>query len=355
MPGYFRHSRFLVLGIWFLVLSSLVLVCGCGRKRGATSAPAPAPASASKSASHPVSALAFSPDGKKLAASIYPKTIIWDTESGKELVVLENAPPSLSCLAFSADGKLIAGGIGNTINVWSAESGKVEKTLSGHSASVKGVGFSADGKTLVSSAGLYNGSSSIAEVWLWDVDAGNKGNKTGEIKAGQGMITCMAMSPDHKIIATGSMDGSVSIRDLAQKSEIAKVKPGSNITCLVFSPDGKTLAVANSQGVIFFFEHAAHGSDAWKEKNKIEGDEDLILDSLAYWPDGKSLAGAGNDKTIKIWDPATRKLAKTLEGHSQTVTALVYDPKDKLLASGSQDGEVRLWDPATGQTRQTLK
>jgi WD40 repeat protein len=312
----------------------------------------------------------FSPDGKKLAAAIGAKATVWDSESGKELVALENAAPALTSLAFSPDGKTVAGGIGKTINLWNVESGKVEKTLSGHSVPVTGVGFSADGKTLISSAGQYNFRTNIAEVWLWDVQ---QGTKIAEIKAGQGMITCLAMSPDHKVAATGSMDGSVRIRDLAQKSDMENLKPGGSIACLAFSPDGKTLAVANTQATIFLYdtaaehaalstprkqvdsEHAAPASDTRKEKSKIEGGEDLIIGSLAFSPDGKFLAGACDDKTIKIWNTATGKLANTLQGHAQTVTAVAYSPKDRLLASGDKDGDIRLWDAATGQSRQTLR
>src|SRR6516162_727762 len=93
----FRYLSFLILGTWFLVLSS-----GCGRNPAATPA--------AKSGSHPVSALAFSPDGKKLAASVGPKATVWDTESGTELVALENAAPTVTSLAFSPDGKFVAGG-----------------------------------------------------------------------------------------------------------------------------------------------------------------------------------------------------------------------------------------------------
>src|SRR5262245_25006707 len=124
MPRHLRSSSFLVLGIWFLVLPS-----GCGRNPAATSSSA----SATRSGNTPVSALVFSPDGKKLAASVGPTATVWDTESAKALAALENAAPALSCLAFSPDGKTVAGGIGKTINVWNVETGKVEKTLSGHS------------------------------------------------------------------------------------------------------------------------------------------------------------------------------------------------------------------------------
>jgi WD40 repeat protein len=77
--------------------------------------------------------------------------------------------------------------------------------------------------------------------------------------------------------------------------------------------------------------------------------------ALAASPDGKTLASAGFDRVIRLWDPETKKVRKTLLGHRGGVLALGFSPDGKTLASASADRTVRLWDPATGKTRTTLK
>jgi len=71
--------------------------------------------------------------------------------------------------------------------------------------------------------------------------------------------------------------------------------------------------------------------------------------TLAYSPDGRILASAGADKTVRLWDVATRREIRNLVGHDSMVTSLAISRDGKLLASGGMDGQVKVWDIATGQ------
>jgi hypothetical protein len=71
--------------------------------------------------------------------------------------------------------------------------------------------------------------------------------------------------------------------------------------------------------------------------------------SVAFSPDGKRLASAPLDRTVKVWDAATGQEAFTLEGHTDGVTSVAFSPEGKRLASASQDQTVKVWDAATGQ------
>ena len=77
--------------------------------------------------------------------------------------------------------------------------------------------------------------------------------------------------------------------------------------------------------------------------------------SVAFSPDGKTLASGSEDETIKLWDVATGKEQATLKGHTHAVCSVAFSPDGKTLASGSGDKTIKLWDVATGKEQATLK
>ncbi|KAI5856229.1 vegetative incompatibility protein HET-E-1 [Tricharina praecox] len=121
------------------------------------------------------------------------------------------------------------------------------------------------------------------------------------------------------------------------------------IGALAFSFDGKLLASASGDRTVRLWNPATGTCRA-----TLEGHSKGVS-AVAFSPDGKLLASASDDKTVRLWDPATRTCRATLEGHSDCVNAVAFSPDGKLLASASADTTVRLWDPATGTCRATLE
>ena len=79
------------------------------------------------------------------------------------------------------------------------------------------------------------------------------------------------------------------------------------------------------------------------------------VSSVAFAPDGKTLATGSWDRTVKLWDVTTGKELATLKGHTDAVSSVAFAPDGKTLATGSVDQTVKLWDVTTGKELATLK
>jgi WD40 repeat protein len=114
------------------------------------------------------------------------------------------------------------------------------------------------------------------------------------------------------------------------------------VNAVAFSLDGKTVASASDDGTVRLWISATG-----VVPRTLHGHTDPV-NAVAFSPDGKTVASASNDGTIRLWDLATGVKPRTLQGHTRSVTAVAISPDGQTVASVSSDFTVRLWDPATG-------
>ena len=295
--------------------------------------------------------VAFSPDGKTLATGDDDGMArLWDVATGRPIgSSLDGGPHSstIFSVAFSPDGKTLAtGALDGTLRLWDVATGRpIGSPLDGNDGAVDSVTFSPDGKTLASG--------DDGAVQLWDV--ATRSPIGSPLTSGTGGGSSVAFSPDGAILATGDDDGTVRLWDVATGSPIGSpLTSNGGVNSVAFSPDGKTLATGDNDGTVRLWDVATVGPAGGPLASGNGGDALREFGpgstSVAFSPDGKTLAAADSDGTIQLWDAATgRPAGSPLTSSHGGVDSVAFSPDGKLLATTDGDGTVQLWNLATGR------
>jgi WD40 repeat protein/tetratricopeptide (TPR) repeat protein len=384
--------------------------------------------------------VAFSPDSKIVATAANDRHVrLFDAGTGRQLGAALKNPEQVGAVAFSPDGRTIAAGMamhtsGATeraeVRLWDRATGKVLGPDLPHEGGVMDVAFSPDGATLLSGSSdgtaylwelpdgppigrpMSRGSGDVCLAFTPDgrsvLSAGFEsrivqhdvatGRAAGPVLAAGKFVWQIAVSPDGRTVAAGlglpastnqSAPGFGEARmwDRATGRPIGEPMPHhtDRLKSIAFSPDGKALLTADIGAVRFWdasngrnlgIDLAATPDSVSAMALSRDGRQLLVADAhanlrlwnlvsmqvkvlrqqahrgliadLAISPDGRFAASASWDKTARVWNMATGEPHGPFLRHDGSVQSIAFNPDGRIVATGGEDRTVRLWDRATG-------
>jgi WD40 repeat protein len=271
-----------------------------------------------------VLSLAISTDGEILASSSGKEIKLWEVETGKLLRTMSGHGGDVRTLAISPDGEAVASGSGDgTIRFWDVETGELLDTLA-DAGWVTAVGFSDRGNKLLSSA-------TERSLQVWDVWRGRSLYSLNGIGP-------IAFARNGNLAATGGGRSAIRLWDvpagqLLRNIAIPSSKEG--VTAIALTEDGETLVHAISESNRIFVWNL----EAGEIRHTLNGHEGEV-EAIVISPDGKLFASSSEDGTIILWDLASGRKLKAMEGKG----AIVFSPDSETLIGVGEDNQIQVWD-----------
>ena len=338
--------------------------------------------------------MAFSPDGKLIAAATNSGIKMIDTRTGRLIRKMRNSTGSIRDMVFLQDGKTLAfTGYSNQVTLVNATSGSVAKTVRISNTQIRlgQLSFSADGKfftggnegygksnpvyiyevatgkgfgpfhavqvnriqsvispdaNLIASWGTYYSSiqpnqthpSRIVQLW-----SRTSGKEVHKITA-PNRVSRVVFSPDNKQVVLAVGQATMMICDVKTGKEIVTFAGSNGNNYLVkFSPDGKWLAAGNSTGGVQMWE-----TKTWKRQRLPAGPRCSLRD-IVFQSNGDMLACGVAGHTIRVWNVRTGKQLSPTGGHVQAIQAIAHSRDGKYITTVDRSGLLCKWDRKTGK------
>lgn len=295
-----------------------------------------------------VSAVAFTRDGKKLAAGGYKELVVWDLSGAKlsKRVGAGKIGGKVHTVIFLKDGKSVVVGEGvpgvtGAVRIFDIETGDQKAHLKDCKDVVYSLAVSSDGKFLAAG-------SADNRAYVWTL-ADKKIAKV--IKEHSGRVMGVAFSVDSKFLATGGSDNTTRIWKADGWESVHRLNHVDGVRGVAFRGDGKYVAsaVGGSNGRIV----RLHRMDNGKKHLAIYPTPGMAMD-FVWRKSPNQIYAACSDNTVKLFDASSTKVLRTIKGHEDWVYSIAMSPDEKRIASGSGDGTVKLWNISDGKLLWTM-
>lgn len=309
------------------------------------------------------SGFAFTPDGRQIISLNSGQLKFWDVSTGTELrsLMLPDAR-NIFFVDLSPDARFLSSidTMGEKIKLWEVQTGRALPSINLDDKKMmraETLVFSPDGSTLAVGGQIQEGVKSLYQITLWNV-ATQQRLKTIEMKTPSGAAAMPQMGG--KITSVNperglkfSADGrflALAIRDQTFENNLSTLGTGATNSAPTAIDNAIQIWDLKSGKEVTAFKV----SDAALGK----GQDNLTFmasRSLALSSDSKQLASVGNDRAVRLFDPATGQLLRTLTGHTAAIATLAFSRDDRLLATSGLDNTVRIWETQTGREIRSLR
>lgn len=328
-----------------------------------------------------VTAVAWSPDGTRVASASLDKTVrVWDVASGHVLVIYRLHNDGVVTVTWSPDGKYVASASRDSlVHIWEASTGTPTRQYPDVSQAVWSVAWS-PASSRVASGGGFATTNNLNTVQVWDALTGETYlhyQDPQPTSSAQSVVSAISWSPDGARIASASTH--VQVWDTHTGATRLIYRGGHDdpyfVHALAWSPDGTRMASCGDDpdrnvqiwdpttGVILQI-YRGHFTLAGAEVNVLAqplagtpapdgalsesarfSGGGLGVTGVAWSPDGERLASCADtpDRTVRIWEATTGRTSFVYRGHTDGVMSVAWSPDGQLIASGSSDKTVQIW------------
>ena len=291
-----------------------------------------------------MTAAAFSPDGRQLAVA--PQGAggieLWNPRTVELLHALEGAGGLVAQIAYSPDGSLVAAAFKTSaqqgeFRIWKTDTGELVSRLGEIGRGAERVAFSPDGSRLLTTSG-------DAVVAVWNPHTGQK-------------LMSSACDYQGAFVDAGAVFGLDGTRvayrmayllDAATGDRVVKLKPQGHVTCLAASPDGRLLAAGMAIGSVNLAD--------FKTGERIAGllGHKGSVRAISFNADGTRVVTGSLDGSARLWDAPTGTELRVFNGHEGSVETALFSHDGRRIVTASRDGTARIWDAETGYELCTL-